>query len=617
MKKKRRPHKTQPKKTGKKGTLKRKKFAKEFKKIEIEETIKVKDLAKKLKKSPSNLVKILYSLGVKTSVDAVIDFDTALITAHELGYEVIPVKKEQLASETITSVKIEPEIKPPEIKIIPKGEPRAPVVTVMGHIDHGKTTLLDTIRKTKVAASEYGGITQHIGAYKCKIGEKEIVFIDTPGHEAFTAMRARGAKITDIVLLIVDAVDSVMPQTIEAVNHARAANVPIVVAINKIDLPNANPRKVMRDLLERCNLVPEEWGGDVICQPISAKIGTNIDTLLELILSKAEKMDLRTEYNCPGEGTVIESKLDSKRGIVATVLLQKGRLSIGDRFIVGNIVGKIRAMFNDRGEMVKTAEPVTPVQILGFDSLPQIGEILSVVEDEKDIRLIVEQQREMKTFRERAFPTLDDLIKGEKKSLNLILKTDTQGTLEAINGLISRIPSDEIKINIINSSVGAIIKSDVDLALLTNAIIIGFNVTAVPEAAELARNNKVEIKIFRVIYDLFDDIKKMLTGLAPPKIIENIVGKAEIKQVFKISKVGNVAGCLVTSGKILLGLKARVIRDSAIVYDGSIASLRRFKTDVKEVQSGLECGVILENFQDIKSGDIIEVYTQEIIKQNI
>lgn len=502
-----------------------------------------------------------------------------------------------------------------EIKL----EPRAPVVTVMGHVDHGKTSLLDAIRKTNVTESEFGGITQRIGASRVFVDGKEIVFLDTPGHEAFTAMRARGAKVTDIVVLVVSAVDGVMPQTIEAIHHAQAANVPILVAINKMDLPEANPHKVRQELAEY-GLVPEEWGGKTIFVEISAKKRTGIDHLLEMLLLEAELLELKANPYQLAIGTVIESKLDKGRGPIGTVIVQQGTLRIGDAFVCGLTYGKVRALFDDKGKSVSNATPAQPVEVVGFNDLPEAGEKFQVVLDEHIAKEISERRKLLKRESEqktRPKITLEELTskisKGALKELLLILKADTQGSVEAIQKALEKVSAStkEVELKIIHSGVGNVTESDVLLAYASHAIIIGFNVRAEPKAELRAQSEGVQIRLYRIIYDVIDDVQKAMAGLLEPVMREVFCGKAEIRQLFQIPKTGTVAGCYVLSGKIIRNGKVRIIRDNEIVHEGTIASLRRFKEDVKEVQSGFECGILIENFNDIQVGDIIEVYTIE------
>ncbi len=573
------------------------------KKIKIYETIQVGELAKLMGVKASELIKKSMQMGMPITINQSIDADTAAILADEFGYEVerAPVEEEILLQYTPPS--------PEELR------PRPPVVTVMGHVDHGKTTLLDAIRKTDVASREAGGITQHIGAYTVKLEDGRLItFIDTPGHEAFTSMRARGAQVTDIVILVVAADDGVMDQTKEAIEHARAANVPIVVAINKIDKPDANPERVKSQLAE-LGLVPEEWGGDTLFANISAKNKIGIDELLELVLLQAEMLELKAAYDRPARGRIIESKLDKGRGPVATVLVQEGTLREGDVFVAGLTHGRVRAMFDSYGKRVKEATPSIPVEVLGFEEVPQAGDDFIVVEDEAKARKIAEYRqrkareaeaaKEAKISLEKLFEKLKE---GEIKELKIVLKADTQGTLEALQASLAKLSTEKVKVSVIRAGIGAISESDVMLAAASDAIVIGFNVKPTPQARETAKREKVDIKFYDVIYQLLDDVKKAMVGLLEPVYREEITGIAEVRATFKISKVGVVAGCYVKEGVINRNNKVRVIRDGVVIYTGKIASLKRFKDDVKEVPAGYECGIRIENFQDIKVGDIIEAF---------
>lgn len=570
--------------------------------IEISEYDTIKDLAQKLSVTPAEIMKKTAELGLFVSLNQRLDKTLAEIIASEYNYEIkfIQVGAVPYEEEIITGPAI-----------------RTPIVTVMGHVDHGKTTLLDAIRESNIVASEYGGITQHIGAYKIKTPQGEITFLDTPGHEAFTALRARGSKVTDIVVLVVSAVDGVQPQTVESINHARAAKVPIIVAINKIDLPGANPEKIKGEL-NQYNLSPEEWGGDTLMVEISARNRINIDKLLEAIHLQAELLELRCDPDRPASGVVIESKLDPKRGPVATIIVRNGSLKSGDAFVAGETYGKVKAMFDEHSKMLSVAKPSTPVLILGISSLPNPGDKFYVVKSEREAKEIVENVRqtikELLKKPQRVY-TLEDITKREDKVLKIIIKADVAGSLEAIQEHIERIEHPEFKVQIIHSGVGSISESDINLAKTVEAIVIGFNITADTRVKSLAERFGIEIRIYRVIYELFEDIKKALEGMLAPKLQETTTGKATIKNIFKITKVGNVAGCYVTEGKITRGAKCRLLRDSVIVYDGKIATLRRFKEDVNVVEKGFECGITLENFQDIKENDIIETYSIEKIKR--
>ncbi len=573
------------------------------KKIKVYETIQVSELAKLMGVKVGELIKKSLQMGMPVTANQSIDADTAAILADEFGYQVekAPIEEEILLQYTPPS--------PEELK------PRPPVVTVMGHVDHGKTTLLDAIRKTDVANKEAGGITQHIGAYTVKLEDGRIItFIDTPGHEAFTSMRARGAQVTDIVILVVAADDGVMEQTKEAIEHAKAAKVPIVVAINKIDKPDANPERVKSQLAE-LGLVPEEWGGDTLVANISAKKRIGIEELLELVLLQAEMLELKAAYDRPARGRIIESKLDKGRGPVATIIVQEGTLKEGDIFVAGLTYGRVRAMFDSYGNRIKVATPSIPVEILGFEDLPQAGDDFIVVDEEEKARKIAEYRqrkareaetaKEVKISLEKLFEKLKE---GEIKELNIVLKADTQGTLEALKTSLSKLSTDKVKINIIRAGIGAISESDVMLASASNAIVVGFNVKPTPNAKNVAKDERVEIKFYDVIYQLIDDIKKAMTGLLEPKLEEHITGIAEVRATFKIPKIGIVAGCYVKEGTIHRNNKVRVIRDGVVIFTGNIASLKRFKEDVREVSAGYECGLRIENFQDIKEGDIIEAF---------
>lgn len=576
-------------------------------KITFNETTTVRELALKINKSSSDVLKKLLSLGCVASINQRLDIDTVTLLLHEYGFvaEFVPLYSEDkvvLEKEDTAALVVRP-----------------PVVTVMGHVDHGKTTLLDAIRETNVAEKESGSITQHIGAYKVKTLKGEIVFIDTPGHEAFTAMRARGAKVTDIVLLVIAADEGIMPQTVEAINHARVAGVPIIVVINKIDSLNANPEGIKHQLI-RYNLTPYEWGGDVLTVEVSARKKINLDKLLDAILFKAELLNLKANPNGPGQGVIIELKLDHKRGNVATVLVQEGTLKIGDVFICGLSYGRIRAMMNEYGERLTSAGPGTPVEILGLDTLPYVGERFIVVKNDVEAREIISRRRTLlreQTRVVRKHVSFEDISKKKVKKLNMILKADTQGSLEAIRDSLDKFSSNEIELNILHSGIGAISESDVNLAISTNAVIVGFNVRPVMNADKLSKQEHIEIRTYRVIYELIQDIQKALSGLLEPEIKETIIGRAEVKKIFQISHVGTVGGCIVSDGKVVRNSLARLLRDNVVIYTGKVASLRRFKEDVKEVEKGYECGIMLENFNDVKPADIIETYIQEKIERHL
>lgn len=581
-------------------------------KIKVYETIQVGELAKLMGVKVGELLKKALMMGLPLTINQSIDADTAAILADEFGFKVekAPVEEELLLQYV-----------PPKEEEL---KPRPPVVTVMGHVDHGKTTLLDAIRKTDVASREAGGITQHIGAYKVTLEDgRQITFIDTPGHEAFTTMRARGAQVTDIVILVVAADDGVMEQTKEAIEHARAAGVPIVVAINKVDKPNANPERVKSQLAE-LGLVPEEWGGDTLMANISARNRIGIEELLELVLLQAEMLDLKAAYDRPARGRVIESRLDKGKGPVATVLIQEGTLREGDVFVSGQTFGRVRAMLDSLGQRVKEATPSTPVEILGFEELPQAGDDFIVVEDEEKARKIAEYRQRKAREAEAAKQTkisleklFEKLKEGELKELKIVLKADTQGTLEALDASLQKLSTDKVKVTIIRKGIGAITESDVMLASASDAIVIGFNVKPTSQAKEIAKQEGVDIRFYDVIYHLLEDIKKAMEGLLEPVYEEVITGVAEVRATFKVPKVGIVAGCYVKEGVISRNNKVRVIRDGVVVFTGGIASLKRFKEDVKEVQAGYECGLKIENFNDVKVGDIIEAFEVRKVEQKL
>ena len=584
----------------------------------IPEVITVRELADLLNLPVNQVMADLLKKGVLATVNQTIDPEIALQIAEEHGF-LAEIQKE---GEEVSIVEELPEEE--KKKLIGEEEEegelveRPPVVTVMGHVDHGKTTLLDTIRKTDVAAREKGGITQHIGAYKIKLPNgKEITFLDTPGHEAFTTLRARGSKVADIAVLVVAADDGVKPQTIEAINHAKNAGVPIIVAINKIDKPGADPERVKREL-SQYGLIPEEWGGDTIMVPVSAKTGQNVEELLENILLVAELLELKANPNKPAVGTVIESKLDPKRGPVATVLIESGTLHSGDYFVAGYTWGKVRAMFDERGNQLKEAGPGTPVEVLGFNEVPNAGDKFIVKKTEREARQLAEmskQKREEELLAKRTRMHLENLAGA--KEVNIILKADVQGSLEALIKSIEELSDkfEDVKINIIHSGIGAITESDVMLAAASNAIIIGFNVRPDAAARKAAEEEQVDIKIYGIIYDVLDDLEKALKGMLEPVEREVLLGTCEVKQIFRVKGVGTVAGCIVTDGVIRRNAKARLVRDGVVIYDGEVSSLKRFKEDVKEVAKGYECGLTLKDFNDIKPGDIIEVYEMVAEKQ--
>jgi len=586
------------------------------KKIRIGRAVTVSSLAKEMGVKASDVIRILMDLGVMANMNQYITADEASFVASELGFEV-----EEVRDEIKETYLVPPTFSPEEL------EPRPPVVTVMGHVDHGKTSLLDAIRQENVIDSEYGGITQHIGAYQARCNGKTITFIDTPGHEAFTSMRSRGAQVTDFVVLVVAADDGVMDQTREAINHARAANIPILVAVNKIDKPGANPQRV-REQLAEIGLVPESWGGDTIFVDVSAKNRIGIDDLLEMILLQAEVLDIKSSRKDGARGVVLESKLDKARGPMATVLIQSGELKRGDTFVVGSTWGRARGMFDFTGKPISQATPAMPVEIIGFSELPSAGDTFFVVPNEKKAKDIVSYFRESNEIQrqQRQEPkekvTLEDLYsqvrEGKIKDLNLIIKGDVHGTVEAIQNTVTGIDTGEdLRVNVIHSAVGGITENDVLLASTADAIVIGFNVRPEPTASALAKKYNVEIKLYTIIYDLIEDIKKALKGMLEPVYEEIVQGRAQVRDLFKVPKVGTIAGCMVTEGQITRGANVRLLRDNVVVFEGKVDSLKRFKEDVREVQSGYECGIGLSGFNDIKTGDVIEAYTHQKVEAEI
>lgn len=577
--------------------------------IKIGDTVSVKELAEKMSKPASEIIKKLLLLGTMATINQELDFDTANLIAEDFGIEVeklVDIKSEEVMLK-------EEEDKPEDLK------PRPPIVTIMGHVDHGKTSLLDAVRQTNVIATEAGGITQHIGAYTVSIDGKKIAFLDTPGHEAFTSMRARGAKVTDIAILVVAADDGVMPQTIEAINHAKAANVSIIVAINKIDKPGANPDRVKQELTEY-GLVSEEWGGDTIMVPVSAKQKLGIDNLLEMILLVSEMLELQANPNKKAKGTVIEAQIDKGRGPIATVLVQEGTLNIGDAFVVGHTSGRIRAMVDDKGKRLKKAGPSTPVEILGLSEVPDAGDLFIVMDDEKDARQIAEKRKDKQKAEQQKSNmkvSLDDIFnqiqEGKMKELNVIVKADVQGSVEAVKQSLLKLSNEEVKVKTIHGGVGAITESDVMLASASSAIIIGFNVRPQPAASELAERDSVDIRLYRVIYNAIEDIEAAMKGMLEPEYKEVILGHAEIRATFKVSSVGTIAGCMVTDGKITRNSSVRLVRNGIVVHEGTLASLKRFKDDAKEVNAGYECGLNLDRYNDVKEGDVIESYVIEAV----
>ncbi len=579
--------------------------------IRIAEVIAVGDLAKRMGVKGGELIKKLMEMGVLVNINQLIDADVASLVASEFGYE---VEKVSLERQELLERK---EDLPEQLK------PRPPVVTIMGHVDHGKTMLLDSIRKTNVMGGEAGGITQHIGAYDVQLENGHVVFIDTPGHEAFTAMRARGAQVTDVVVLVVAAEDGMMPQTKEAIDHARAAKVPIVVAINKIDKPTANPEKVKKDLSDY-GLVPEQWGGNTLFAEVSAKQKTGIKELLDLILLQAEVLELRANPDKPARGVIIESKLDKGRGPVATLMVQEGTLKIGDAFIAGSHYGRVRAMRNDKGQKIEEAHPSIPMEVVGFTDIPEAGETFIVVSEErmaKQISLYRQEKIREKELSKLSKVSLEELYdkikKGEVKELNVIIKADVQGSIEAVKEALKKLSTDAVKVNILHDAVGGITETDVNLASASNAIIIGFNVRPGPKAQILADQEHVDVRTYSVIYDAITDIKNALEGLLEPTYKEHILGRAQVIQIFNVRKLGTVGGSLVTDGKVVRGSHARLLRDNVVVYDGRIGSLKRFKDDMKDCSQGLECGIGIENFNDIKLGDVIESYEMEEVQTRL
>ena len=579
-------------------------------KVSIPDEINVGELASRMKKTAGEVIKQLIKLGVFASVSDVVDYDTAALVAMELGCKV--------EKEVVVTV---------EERLIDDHEDsadelvgRAPVVVVMGHVDHGKTSLLDYIRHANVASGEAGGITQHIGAYTVEINGSPITFLDTPGHEAFTSMRARGAMVTDIAILVVAADDGIMPQTIESINHAKAAGIPLVVAINKMDTVGANPERIKQQLTEY-DIVPEEWGGDTIVCPISAKTGMGIDNLLENLVVLAEVQELKANPNRAAKGAVIEARLDKGRGPIMTVLVQNGTLKLGDIIIAGTAVGRVRTMINDKGQRITEAGPSVPVEISGMSEVPSAGDTFNAVADERMARELVEErkiQQKNAAFGMNKKVSLEDLFSqiqaGEMKTLNIIVKADVQGSAEAVKASLEKITNEEVRVKVIHSAVGAINESDVMLAATSGAIIVGFNVRPDNAARDSAARSNVDMRMYRVIYDCINEIEAAMKGMLSPKFKEAIIGHAEVRETYKVSKVGTVMGCYVTDGKIQRGCQVRVLRDNIVIHEGDLASLRRFKDDVKEVASGYECGMQIEKFNDVKVGDVIECYVMEQIK---
>ena len=579
--------------------------------IEIGETITVKELSEKLGKPSNDVIRTLIFTGVMAALNQEIDFNTAEKVCEK--YEVLVARKE----ENNELEEFEEEVEASEENL----EKRPPIVTVMGHVDHGKTSLLDAIRHAKVTVGEAGGITQHIGAYTVTLNGEKITFLDTPGHEAFTAMRARGAQVTDIVILVVAADDGIMPQTKEAINHCKAAGVPMIVAINKIDRPGANIDRVKQELTEH-GLVAEDWGGDTICVPVSAKTGENLESLLEMVILTSEMQELQADPNRKGKGTVIEAKLDKGRGAVASLLIQNGTLNVGDSILVGSTYGRIRAMFDDKGKKIKSAGPSIPVEVLGLSEVPAAGDRFVVVKDEKTARNMAESRKEKirtESHQSSNRVSLEDLYsqiqEGKVKELSIVVKADVQGSVEAIKQSLEKLSTDDIKVRVIHGAVGAITETDVTLGAASNAIVIGFNVRPDNNAVAQAEKDSVEIKTYRIIYDAIEDVKSAMIGMLDPEYKELVNGKAEVRMTYKISNVGTIAGCYVIDGKIVRSSEIRVIRDGIVIFESKLASLKRFKDDAKEVARGYECGLSVEKFNDLKEGDIIESYSMEAIKR--
>ena len=577
------------------------------------ETITVKDLSEKIGKPAAEIIKKLFILGIMATINQEIDYDTCSLIAADYGIELelnIAKTAEDVLNESVEEADSEENL-----------VPRPPVVTIMGHVDHGKTSLLDAFRESSITEGEAGGITQHIGAYTVPCKGRTITFIDTPGHEAFTSMRARGAQVTDIVILVVAADDGIMPQTVEAINHAKAAEVPIIVAINKIDKDTANPDRVIQQLTEY-GLVAEEWGGDTICVPVSAKKRINLDTLLEMVLLQADVLELKANPDRAARGTIIEAELDKGRGPVATVLVQNGTLKIGDPIVAGTAFGRVRAMMDDKGRRVTSAGPSQPVEVLGFGEVPSAGDVMNVAEVDKLSRQVAEERRDKlkaEQIRNMSKVSLDDLFSqieaGNVKDLNIIVKADVQGTVEAIKQALEKLSNDEVRVRCIHGGVGAITGSDIVFASASNALVIGFNVRPDATAREAAEREKVDVRTYSVIYNVIEDVESAMKGLFAPVYKEVALGTAEVRNTFKVSGVGTIAGAYVKDGKITRSAQVRVVRGGIVLHDGKIASLKRFKDDVKEVASGYECGIGIENFNDIREGDMIEAYTMEQIER--
>jgi translation initiation factor IF-2 len=583
--------------------------------IKVEGAMTVKELSEEIDVDPSTLMAKLIGLGIMATINQELTSDQLEVVAAEYGYAIEEEEEEE--EEDIFGLVNDIEDKKEDLKL------RPPVITVMGHVDHGKTTLLDAIRETEVTASEAGGITQHIGAYQVKVNGQKITFLDTPGHEAFTSMRARGAQATDIAILVVAADDGIMPQTIEAINHAKSAGVPIIVAINKMDRPNAQPDRVKQELMNH-GLIPEDWGGDTVCVPISALKKENLDELLEMILLTAEMEELKANPNRPANGIIVEAELDRGRGPVATILVRNGTLKVGDAIVAGLASGRVRAMINDQGERVEEAGPATPVEVLGLSDVPNAGDLLEVVEDDQSARDIAQKRQNKRREDELSRNTtvnLEDLFsqiqQGEVKELNIVVKADVQGSVEAVKQSLQKLSTDEVEVKMLHGGVGGITETDVMLAAASNAIIIGFNVRPGANARKVAEKEKVDIRTYRVIYKAIDDVKSAMEGLLDPDYKEVVLGQVEVRQTFKVPKIGTIAGAYVTNGTVNRNAKVRLLRDGTIIHEGEIGSLKRFQDDVKEVAEGYECGIGIEGYNDLKEGDIMEIYDFEEVKRTL
>ncbi|PRX33625.1 translation initiation factor IF-2 [Orenia metallireducens] len=583
--------------------------------LKVEGTMTVKELSEEIDVDPSTLMAKLIGLGIMATINQELTSDQLEVVAAEYGYVVEEEEEEE--EDNLFGLVNDIEDKQKDLKS------RPPVITVMGHVDHGKTTLLDAIRKTEVTASEAGGITQHIGAYQVKVNGQKITFLDTPGHEAFTSMRARGAQATDIAILVVAADDGIMPQTIEAINHAKSAGVPIIVAINKMDRPNAQPDRVKQELMNH-GLIPEDWGGDTVCVPVSALKGENLDELLEMIVLTAEMEELKANPTRPANGIIVEAELDRGRGPVATILIKNGTLKVGDAIVAGLASGRVRAMINDQGERVEEAGPATPVEVLGLSDVPNAGDLLEVVEDDQSARDIAQKRQNKRREDELSRNTtvnLEDLFsqiqQGEVKELNIVVKADVQGSVEAVKQSLQKLSTDEVEVKMLHGGVGGITETDVMLAAASNAIIIGFNVRPGVNARKVAEKENVDIRTYRVIYKAIDDVKSAMEGLLDPDYKEVVLGQVEVRQTFKVPKIGTIAGAYVTNGTVNRNAKVRLLRDGTIIHEGEIGSLKRFQDDVKEVAEGYECGIGIEGYNDLKEGDIMEIYDFEEVKRTL